>query len=270
MDDLSRHPLPLLQAYPDRTRAQQADQGPARLGARVGRVRQGDQGLRHAPSPQPPLQVQAFGVRRLPAPRRRPQVGRLWPRRDRGGSGHGSHRRTGCLPGQAQGKGVRRRPADRQRRRRGRVRQGGRAQRDALVVVWSRASRAGGGGALLRHSERRRALFDVYDDTRSQVYGGKDSETSTTNGACRRTRGEVARYGKRVATTYFFSSSGGQTEAVQFGFPRSEPGALPEERQRPLRPHLTRPFVEGAVFAARDAVAARGAVLGDGFAGSRC
>ena len=65
--------------------------------------------------------------------------------------------------------------------------------------------------------------FDVYDDTRSQVYGGKDSETDSTNAACRRTRGEVLRYRKHVATTYFFSTSGGQTESVQFGFPGASP-----------------------------------------------
>jgi stage II sporulation protein D len=65
--------------------------------------------------------------------------------------------------------------------------------------------------------------FDVYDDTRSQVYSGKSSETKRTNNAARRTRGQVVRHGKRVATTYFFSTSGGQTESVQYGFPGAEP-----------------------------------------------
>jgi stage II sporulation protein D len=65
--------------------------------------------------------------------------------------------------------------------------------------------------------------FDVYDDTRSQVYGGKDSETASTNAACRRTKGEILRYRKHVATTYFFSTSGGETESVQFGFPGASP-----------------------------------------------
>jgi stage II sporulation protein D len=65
--------------------------------------------------------------------------------------------------------------------------------------------------------------FDVYDDTRSQVYHGKDSETGRTNKATKRTRGEVVRHGKQVATTYFFSTSGGETESVQFGFPGAEP-----------------------------------------------
>ena len=61
--------------------------------------------------------------------------------------------------------------------------------------------------------------FDVYDDTRSQVYGGKDSETERTNVAANRTRDLVVRYGDDVATTYFFSTSGGETESVQYGFP---------------------------------------------------
>ena len=32
-----------------------------------------------------------------------------------------------------------------------------------------------------------------------------------------------SRYGKQVATTYYFSTSGGQTESVQFGFPGADP-----------------------------------------------
>jgi stage II sporulation protein D len=65
--------------------------------------------------------------------------------------------------------------------------------------------------------------FDVYDDVRSQVYGGKGSETRRTNKAAKRTRGLVVRHGRQVATTYFFSTSGGQTESVQYGFPGAEP-----------------------------------------------
>src|SRR5919106_1189711 len=60
--------------------------------------------------------------------------------------------------------------------------------------------------------------FDHYDDTRSQVYGGKSSETGATNAAVARTEGQVVRHGKEVATTYFFSSSGGRTENSEHGF----------------------------------------------------
>ena len=65
--------------------------------------------------------------------------------------------------------------------------------------------------------------FDVYDDTRSQVYSGKSSETTATNKAVKRTRGEVVRHGGSVATTFFFSTSGGQTESVEHGFPGAGP-----------------------------------------------
>jgi stage II sporulation protein D len=65
--------------------------------------------------------------------------------------------------------------------------------------------------------------FDVYDDTRSQVYGGKGSETKSTNRAVRHTSGQVLRYRKEIITAYFFSTSGGQTESVQYGFPGASP-----------------------------------------------
>jgi stage II sporulation protein D len=65
--------------------------------------------------------------------------------------------------------------------------------------------------------------FDVYDDTRSQVYGGKGSETRSTNRACRHTGHQVVRYRKQVATAYYSSTSGGQTEAIQFAFPGASP-----------------------------------------------
>src|SRR5438477_10300400 len=65
--------------------------------------------------------------------------------------------------------------------------------------------------------------FDVYDDSRSQVYGGKSSEAASTNKAVRHTSDQVVKYRGQVATTYFYSSSGGQTESIQFGFPGSQP-----------------------------------------------
>lgn len=59
------------------------------------------------------------------------------------------------------------------------------------------------------------ALFDQWPDTRSQVYRGVNVETSETNAAVRATAGEVVKYKGRVATTYFYSTSGGQTESVE-------------------------------------------------------
>jgi stage II sporulation protein D len=65
--------------------------------------------------------------------------------------------------------------------------------------------------------------FDLYDDTRSQVYAGKSSELGSTNRAVNASRGEVVKDGDRTAVTYFFSTSGGRTENVQHGFPGAEP-----------------------------------------------
>jgi len=57
--------------------------------------------------------------------------------------------------------------------------------------------------------------FDLYDDTRSQVYEGIASETAATNAAALATRGQVVIYGGRIAETYFSACSGGHTESVQ-------------------------------------------------------
>ncbi len=57
--------------------------------------------------------------------------------------------------------------------------------------------------------------FDLYDDTRSQVYEGLGSETAATNEAADATRGQVVMYGGKIAETYFSACSGGHTESVQ-------------------------------------------------------
>jgi len=87
-------------------------------------------------------------------------------------------------------------------------------------------------------------VFDQYDDTRSQVYGGVASETAKTNRAVRKSRRQVLEHRGEVIAAYFFSSSGGRTENVEFGFPGAEPqpylksvrdpydGASPDHRWR--------------------------------------
>jgi SpoIID/LytB domain protein len=57
--------------------------------------------------------------------------------------------------------------------------------------------------------------FDLYSDTRSQVYGGIAYETPQTNEAVARTAGRVLTWNGRVASTYFFSTSGGRTADVR-------------------------------------------------------
>jgi stage II sporulation protein D len=63
--------------------------------------------------------------------------------------------------------------------------------------------------------------FDLYNDTRSQVYDGLSSETATTNAATEATRGQVVTYGGKIVETYFSACSGGYTESIQnvFGGP---------------------------------------------------
>ena len=61
---------------------------------------------------------------------------------------------------------------------------------------------------------RKPGPYDLYADVRSQVYNGYDAEEATTTSAVKETAGEVVTYGGKVATTYFFSSSGGRTANV--------------------------------------------------------
>ena len=62
--------------------------------------------------------------------------------------------------------------------------------------------------------------FDLYSDVRSQVYLGVAGEKPSTTKAVADTAGEVVLYGGKVATTYYFSTSGGKTASAAdvFGF----------------------------------------------------
>jgi SpoIID/LytB domain protein len=75
--------------------------------------------------------------------------------------------------------------------------------------------------ALTAHAGGER--FDVYSDTRSQMYLGKAAETPSTNAAVAATAGQVVTYAGKPAITYFYADSGGHTESVQYGFPGSTP-----------------------------------------------
>jgi stage II sporulation protein D len=55
------------------------------------------------------------------------------------------------------------------------------------------------------------SAFDVYADTRSQVYGGIEGESPAVTSAVEATSKQVVMYAGKVATTYFSSSSGGRT-----------------------------------------------------------
>ncbi|HME03266.1 MAG TPA: SpoIID/LytB domain-containing protein [Solirubrobacteraceae bacterium] len=75
--------------------------------------------------------------------------------------------------------------------------------------------------ALASHAGGSR--FDVYSDTRSQVYLGVAAETSRSNQAVADTAGQVVLYAGKPATTYFFASSGGMTENIENSFIGSAP-----------------------------------------------
>ena len=62
---------------------------------------------------------------------------------------------------------------------------------------------------------RRTGAFDLYPDTRSQVYLGIEHEKPSTNAAVNATAGQVVLYDGQVAKTYFFSSSGGRTASAE-------------------------------------------------------
>ncbi|MGA9372074.1 MAG: SpoIID/LytB domain-containing protein [Solirubrobacterales bacterium] len=58
--------------------------------------------------------------------------------------------------------------------------------------------------------------FDVFDDTRSQAYGGVGAETAKSDQAVGATHLQVVLYNGKVAQTFFFSTSGGHTENNEF------------------------------------------------------
>jgi stage II sporulation protein D len=72
-------------------------------------------------------------------------------------------------------------------------------------------------------AHRRGGAFDVFNDTRDQVYGGILAETSVGDEAVAGTAREVLLYAGKVADTFFFSSSGGRTADVTDVFTNAKP-----------------------------------------------
>ena len=62
-------------------------------------------------------------------------------------------------------------------------------------------------------------FFNLYPDTRSQMYRGVGAESSSTLAAVAATSGQVVTYNGTPAVTYFFASSGGYTEDIQDAWP---------------------------------------------------
>jgi len=64
----------------------------------------------------------------------------------------------------------------------------------------------------VNHLHPSTGTYDVYDDTRSQVYRGRRGEAAATNAAIAATAGTVLLRGTSVANALFHSSDGGWTE----------------------------------------------------------
>ncbi|MFN2472023.1 MAG: SpoIID/LytB domain-containing protein [Gaiellaceae bacterium] len=65
--------------------------------------------------------------------------------------------------------------------------------------------------------------FDLYSDTRSQVYRGIPEEEAPASAAVNATAGQVVLYRGKVASTYFHSTSGGRTASIADAWPGSQP-----------------------------------------------
>jgi len=85
-----------------------------------------------------------------------------------------------------------------------------RAQADAARTYALSTTKAGDG-------------FDQYADTRSQMYKGIAGETAATDLAVAATAGEIVLFDGKPIVTYYFSTSGGQTENIENSFLGAEP-----------------------------------------------
>ncbi|HEY2479596.1 MAG TPA: SpoIID/LytB domain-containing protein, partial [Solirubrobacterales bacterium] len=65
--------------------------------------------------------------------------------------------------------------------------------------------------------------FDLYADTRSQVYKGLESEYTTSDEADEQTAGQVLMYEGQIAETLFSACSGGKTESMKNVFGTAVP-----------------------------------------------
>jgi len=90
-------------------------------------------------------------------------------------------------------------------------------------------------------------LFDLYADTRSQVYGGIAAEKVSTNRAIAATAGRVLLWHGRVATTFYHSTSGGRTAPIDQVWPKAPPVpylvSVPDPHDRISKHHRWGPLV---------------------------
>ena len=70
----------------------------------------------------------------------------------------------------------------------------------------------------VRHLHPTTGSFDVYDDTRSQVYRGLEAEVAAANAVIDAAPGSVLMYGSSVVNAVFSSTGGGATESNEYAF----------------------------------------------------
>jgi stage II sporulation protein D len=90
--------------------------------------------------------------------------------------------------------------------------------------------------------------YHLYADVRDQVYRGVAGETERTNDAVRATAGKVVLYGGKIATTFYFSSSGGRTANAEDVFGSAVPYLVsrPDPWDRHSPHHRWGPVLLGA------------------------
>jgi SpoIID/LytB domain protein len=77
--------------------------------------------------------------------------------------------------------------------------------------------------AMSTHDGPAGADFEVYADTRSELYRGVAGETPSTDRAVASTTRQVVTYAGRPVVTYFFATSGGRTENIENVFAGARP-----------------------------------------------
>ena len=262
--DLPRHPRPLLRADRVVPLAEQSDvrvllqtraergrvqrrrsqAGERALERRAARYSVGAHGRRRAWSCARPRAGSWARTRRRCASRRRPAALRL----------RGDRRPTACATARYRG-ALEVRPAGRRRQRDQRARPRGlrprRRRRRERRRRWPAEALKAQAVAARTYAVTTSAGattdgFDQYADTRSQMYGGVAAEAPSTDAAVAATAGQVVDPDGKPVTTYFFSTSGGHTENVEYSFLGALPQAVAQGRRRPVRRRLAAPQLGAA------------------------
>jgi stage II sporulation protein D len=98
----------------------------------------------------------------------------------------------------------------------------GRLKRDRFEA--SKAQAVAARTYTYSHMDSRKSQgFDIYADTRDQVYSGSDGEDSLTNEAIRATKDLVIKYNGNLIEAYYHSTCGGKTETPEVWGQESKP-----------------------------------------------